>query len=53
MKVKLKIIGISESRLQENKQHITNISFPDYVYENTPRESSKGSTHLIKISNTN
>ena len=53
MKVKLKIIGISESRLQENKQHITNISFPDYVYEHTPRESSKGSTHLIKISNTN
>ena len=42
MKIKLKIIGISESRLQKSKQHITNISLPDYVYEHTPTESSKG-----------
>ena len=42
MKIKPKIIGISESRLQKSKQHITNISLPNYVYEHTPTESSKG-----------
>ena len=42
MKIKPKTIGISESRLQKSKQHITNISLPDYVYEHTPTESSKG-----------
>ena len=46
MKIKLKIIGISESRLQKSKQHITNISLPNYVYEHTPTESSKGGTFL-------
>ena len=46
MKIKPKIIGISESRLQKSKQHITNISLPDYVYEHTPTESSKGGTLL-------
>ena len=44
MKIKPKIIGISESRLQKSKQHITNISLPNYVYEHTPTESSKGGT---------
>ena len=55
MKVEPKIIGISESRLQKSKQYITNISLPNYVYEHTPTESSKGvhSYTLIKISNTN
>ena len=42
MKIKPKITGISESRLQKRKQHITNISLPNYVYEHTPTESSKG-----------
>ena len=46
MKIKLKIIGISESRLQKSKQHITNISLPNYVHEHTPTESSKGGTFL-------
>ena len=44
MKIKPKIIRISESRLQKSKQHITNISLPNYVYEHTPTESSKGGT---------
>ena len=46
MKIKPKIIGISESRLQKSKQHITNISLPNFVYEHTPTESSKGGTLL-------
>ena len=46
MKIKPKIIGISESRLQKSKQHITNICLPNYVYEHTPTESSKGGTLL-------
>ena len=46
MKIKLKIIGISESRLQKSKQHTTNISLPNYVYEHTPTESSKEGTLL-------
>ena len=36
MKIKPKIIGISESRLEKSKQHITNIYLPNYVYEHTP-----------------
>ena len=46
MKIKPKIIEISESRLQKSKQHITNISVPNYVYEHTPTEASKGGTLL-------
>ena len=46
MKIKPKIIRISESRLQKSKQHITNISLPNYVYEHPPTESSKGGTLL-------
>ena len=46
MKIKPKIIGISESRLQKVKQHITNILLPNYVYEHTPTESSKEGTLL-------
>ena len=46
MKIKPKIIGISEIRLQKNKQHITNISLPNYVYEHTPTESGKEGTLL-------
>ena len=46
MKIKPKIIGISESRLQKSKQHIANISLPNFVYEHTPTESSKGGTLL-------
>ena len=45
-KIKTKIIGISESRLQKNKQLIANIYLPNYVYENTPAESSKGGALL-------
>ena len=44
MKIKPKIIGISESRLQKSKQHITNIYLPNYVYEHNSTESSKGGT---------
>ena len=44
MKIKPKIIGISESRLQKSKQNITNISLPNYMYEHTPIESSTGGT---------
>ena len=46
MKIKPNIIGISESRLQKCKKNITNISLPNYVYEHTPTESSKGGTFL-------
>ena len=46
MRIKPKIIGISESRLQKSKQHINNISLPNYVYEHTPTESNKGCTLL-------
>ena len=46
MKIKPKTIGISESRLQKSRQHITNISLPNYVYEHIPTESSKGVTLL-------
>ena len=46
MKIKPKIIGISVSRLQKSKQHITNISLPDYVYEHTPTESSRSGALL-------
>ena len=46
MKIKPKIIGISESRLQKSKQNITNISLPKYVYEHAPTESSKRGTLL-------
>ena len=42
MKIEPKMIGISESRLQKSKQHITIISLPNYEYEHTPAESSKG-----------
>ena len=46
MKIKPKIIGISESKLQKRKHHITSLSLPNYVYEHTPAESSKGGTLL-------
>ena len=46
MKIKPKIIGISESRLQKRKQNIINISLPNYVYEHTPTVSSKRGTLL-------
>ena len=44
MKTKPKVIRISESRLQINKQPINNISLPNYVYKHTPTESGKGGT---------
>ena len=46
LKIKPNITGISETRLQMGKQPITNISFPNYVYEHTPTESGKGGTLL-------
>ena len=46
LKIKLNIIGISETRLQKGKQPITNISLPNYVYEHTPTESGKVGTLL-------
>ena len=49
MKTKPKIIGISESRLQINKQPINNISLSNYVYKHTPAESDKGGTLLTLI----
>ena len=56
MKTKPKIIGISESRLQKSKQHITNIFLPNYVYEHTSLQNQVKGVHsynLIKISNAN
>ena len=44
MKTKPKVIRISESRLQINKQPINNISLPNYVYKHTATESGKGGT---------
>ena len=46
MKTKPKIIGISESMLQINKQPVNNISLPNDVHEHTPTESGNGPTHL-------
>ena len=46
IKIKPKKIGISESRLQKSKLHITNISLPNYVYEHTHTESSEEYTLL-------
>ena len=46
MKTRPKIVGISESGLQINKQPINNISLPNYVYEHTPTEFGKGGTLL-------
>ena len=46
MKIKPKIIGIFESKLQKSKQHLTNIFLPNYVYEHTPTKSSKEGTLL-------
>ena len=46
MKIKPKIFGISDSRLQKSKQHITNISLHNYVYEHTPKNQVKGGTLL-------
>ena len=40
VKMKPKLIGISAIRLQQ-KQYITKITLPNYVYEHTPAESSK------------
>ena len=42
LKIKLNIIGISETKLQNGKEPITNISLPNYVYKHTPTESGKG-----------
>ena len=46
MKTKPKIIGISESMLQINKQPVNNISLANDVHEHTPTESGNGPTHL-------
>ena len=46
LKIKPKIIEISESRPQKSKQHITSISLPNYVYRHTPTEPRKGGTFL-------
>ena len=37
---------ISETRLQNGKEPVTNIPLPNYVYEHTPTESGKGGTLL-------
>ena len=44
LKIKPNIVGTSETRLQKEKQPITNISLPNYVYEHTPTDSGKGGT---------
>ena len=44
LKIKPNIVGTSETRLQKEKQPITNISLPIYVYEHTPTDSGKGGT---------
>ena len=46
LKIKLNIIGISETKFQRGKQPITNISLPNYVYQHTPIESGKRGTLL-------
>ena len=46
LKTKPNIIGISETRLQNGNEPITNTSLPNYVYEHTPTESVKGRTLL-------
>ena len=46
LKITPNITGISETRLQNGKEPITNISLPNYIYEHTPTESGKGGTLL-------
>ena len=48
LKIKPNIFGISETRLQNAKEPITNISLPNYVYGHTPTASGKGGTLLYK-----
>ena len=48
IKIEPKIIGISECRLKTSRQALSNIELPNYSYEYTPTESSKGGT-LIYI----
>ena len=50
LKIKPNTIEISETRLQNGKEPITNISLPNYVYVRTPTESGKGKT-LLYIDN--
>ena len=40
MKIKPKIIGISESGLRKSKQNITNISLCNHVDEHTPTKNN-------------
>ena len=46
LKNKPNITGISENRLQNGKEPITNTSLPNYVYDHTLTESSKRGTLL-------
>ena len=51
--IKPNLIGISETRLQNGKEPITNISLPNYVHEGTLTESgtcSKISGQSVNIS---
>ena len=50
LKIKPKIIAITESRLTTGKTPLTNISIPNYHIEHTPTESKKGGA-LLYISN--
>ena len=46
LKIKPNTTEISETRLKNGKEPITNISLPNYVYEHTPTKSGKGGTLL-------
>ena len=50
LKVKPKIIAISESRIRKDRQPISNISLQNYTYDHTTTETSKGGA-LLYIEN--
>ena len=45
-KLPFDLFGITESRLRINKVPLTQVQLPDYYFESTPIESSKGGTAI-------
>ena len=45
-KLPFDLLGITESRLRINKLPLTQVQLPDYNFESTPTESSKGGTAI-------
>ena len=46
--IEFDIIGITESRLKSNKNHLTNITLPNYNMEHCPTDGANGGTLYTK-----